>query len=109
MQIIPETGAEQAARMGWPLSFQPDMLYRPIVSVKLGTYYLASNRIYLNGDLYGALAAYNAGPGNALAWQGLAGNDPDLFLEIIRPAETRDYIRGIYEIYSIYRTLYSPL
>jgi len=109
MQIIPATGADVASRMGWPLSFEPDMLYRPIVSVKLGAYYLASNRIYLNGDLYGALAAYNAGPGNALAWQGLAGNDPDLFLEVVRPAETRDYIRSIYEIYNIYRTLYSPL
>ncbi len=109
MQIIPTTGADAASRMGWPLSFEPDMLYRPIVSVKLGAYYLASNRIYLNGDTYGALAAYNAGPGNALAWQGLAGGDPDLFLEVVRPAETRDYIRGIYEIYNIYRMLYSPL
>jgi soluble lytic murein transglycosylase len=109
MQIIPETGADVASRMGWPLSFEPDMLYRPIVSVKLGTYYLASNRVYLNGDMYGALAAYNAGPGNALVWQELSGNDPDLFLEIVRAAETRDYIRGIYEIFNIYRTLYSPL
>lgn len=109
MQIMPETGADAAARMGWPLSFEPDMLYRPNVSVKLGTYYLASNRIYLNGDLYGALAAYNAGPGNALAWQGLSQDDPDLFLEIVRPAETRNYIRRIYEDYNIYRTLYSPV
>ncbi len=109
MQIMPETGADVASRMGWPLSFEPGMLYRPVVSVKLGTYYLASNRIYLNGDLYGALAAYNAGPGSALIWQGLAGDDPDLFLEVVRPAETRNYIRRIYEIYNIYRTLYSPL
>lgn len=109
MQIMPDTGADTAKRMGWPLSFTPDMLYRPIVSVKLGTYYLANNLIYLNGDIYAALAAYNGGPGNAIAWQELAGDDPDLFLEVVRPAETRDYIRGIYEIYNIYRTLYSPL
>jgi soluble lytic murein transglycosylase len=109
MQILPETGADAAERMGWPLSFTPDMLYRPIVSVKLGAYYLANNQIYLNGDIYAALAAYNAGPGNALAWQGMAGNDPDLFLEVVRPTETRNYIRGIYEIFNIYRTLYSPL
>jgi soluble lytic murein transglycosylase len=109
MQILPETGSDVAQRMGWPYVFEPDMLYRPLVSVKLGTFYLASNQVYLNGDMYGALAAYNAGPGNALAWQELAGNDPDLYLEVVRPAETRDYIRGIYEIFNIYRTLYSPL
>lgn len=109
MQIVPETGADVAARMGWPLSFEADMLYRPMVSVKLGAYYLASNRASMGGDLYGALAAYNAGPGNALAWKELAGGDPDLFLEIVRPAETRDYIRGVYETYNIYRLLYSPL
>ncbi len=28
----------------------------------------------------------------------LAGNDPDLLLEVIRFEETRDYIRLIYEI-----------
>lgn len=109
MQIVPDTGADMAARLGWPLSYESDMLYRPLVSVKLGTYYLANNLVYLNGDMYGALAAYNAGPGNALVWQGLAGDDPDLFLEVVRPAETRDYIRGIYENYNIYRTLYGPL
>ncbi len=109
MQILPDTGADTASRMGWPLSFTPDMLYRPLVSVKLGAYYLANNLIYLNGSMYGALAAYNAGPGNALAWQELSGDDPDLYLEIVRPAETRNYIRGIYEIFNIYRTLYSPL
>jgi hypothetical protein len=30
-------------------------------------------------------------------------------VEVVRFSETRDYIRSIYEIYNIYRTLYSPL
>jgi soluble lytic murein transglycosylase len=109
MQIMDDTGTSVASQLGWPPAFEPDMLYRPNVSVRLGTYYLANNRGYLDGGLYAALAAYNAGPGNALIWHDLAGGDPDLFLEIIRYAETRDYIRGIYEFYNIYRTLYSPL
>ena len=41
-----------------------------------------------------------------MTWQGLAGNDPDLFLETVRFEETRNYIRNIYEIYVIYRRLY---
>jgi soluble lytic murein transglycosylase len=67
---------------------------------------MASNLAYLDGDLYAALAAYNGGPGNAKAWRDLSGGDPDLFLEVVRFEETRNYIRNIYEIYVIYRRLY---
>ena len=109
MQIIPSTGASIAKAMGWPVDFDPEDLYRPYVSVRLGTRYLGSNRDSLDGDLYAALAAYNAGPGNASVWKDLAGDDQDLLLEIVRFQETRDYIRFIYEIYNIYRTLYSPV
>ncbi|MEW6239365.1 MAG: tetratricopeptide repeat protein [Chloroflexota bacterium] len=109
MQIVPSTGASIAADLGWPVNFQADDLYRPNVSVRLGAHYLAANRALLDGDLYAMLAAYNSGPGNAAVWHELAGGDPDLFLEIVRFAETRDYIRFIAEIYNIYRTIYSPL
>jgi soluble lytic murein transglycosylase len=109
MQIIPSTGASIAKSIGWPVAFDPEDLYRPYVSLRLGARYLDSNRDSLDGDLYAALAAYNAGPGNALAWKELAGDDQDLFLEVVRFQETRDYIRYIYEIYTIYRNLYSPV
>ena len=106
MQIIPSTGAQINSQLGWPLDYDEKDLYRPDVSVAFGSHYLAGNRKALDGDLYAALAAYNAGPGNALAWKQLAGNDPDLFLESVRFEETRNYIRNIYEIYVIYRRLY---
>ena len=108
MQVIPTTGAQIANELGWPQGFDSEDLYRPVVSVRFGTYYLDKNRDLLGGSLYGSLAAYNAGPGNALVWKELAGDDTDLFLEIIRFQETRDYIRFIYEIYSTYRSIYSP-
>ena len=109
MQIIPSTGASIAKSIGWPVAFDPEDLYRPYVSVRLGAHYIASNRKLLDGDLYATLAAYNAGPGNATAWKELAGDDQDLLLETIRFQETRDYIRYIYEIYAIYWSLYSPV
>ena len=109
MQIMPDTGASIASAVGWPPEYNPDQLYSPKVSIVLGTHYLASNRDLLGGDLYGALAAYNGGPGNALEWEKLSDNDPDLFLESIRYDETRQYIRNIYEIYVIYRRLYSSV
>jgi len=77
--------------------------------VRYGAYYLDKNRDLLGGNLYAGLAAYNAGPGNAIVWNELAGNDLDLLLEIIRFDETRNYIRLIYEIYNTYRTLYGPI
>jgi soluble lytic murein transglycosylase len=107
MQIVPATGADISAQVGWPINFDPSDLYRPNVSVEYGAHYLANNRRLLDGDLYATLAAYNGGPGNALAWKELSQGDPDLFLETVRAQESRDYIRRIYEIYVIYRRLYS--
>lgn len=108
MQVVPDTGEQIAKELSWPPVYDSQDLYRPIVSVRFGAYYLAKNRDLLDADLYGGLAAYNAGPGNAIAWKELSGNDPDLFLEVIRFQETRNYIRYIYEIFSTYRSLYSP-
>jgi soluble lytic murein transglycosylase len=108
MQIIPSTGQQISNELNWPPEYGDSDLYRPIVSVTFGSYYLQKTRDMLHGDAYGGLAAYNAGPGNALVWQQLAGGDPDLMLEVIRFEETRNYIRYIYEIYSTYRSLYSP-
>ena len=106
MQIIAPTGAQIASELGKPINYTEEDLYRPYVSVLFGTHYLAKNRTSLNGDLYATLAAYNGGPGNAVAWKELSGDDPDLFLESIRFEETRNYIRNIYEIFIIYRRLY---
>jgi soluble lytic murein transglycosylase len=107
MQIIPSTGAERADKEGWPPDFTDQDLYRPIVSVKLGTAYLSFLQTYFEGDMYATLAGYNAGPGNSAAWLEEAEGDPDLFVEIIRFSETQNYIKGISEIFSIYRRLYS--
>lgn len=109
MQVIPDTGAQIASEINWPPAYTSDDLYRPIVSVRYGAYYLNKNRTLLEGNLFATLAAYNGGPGNALAWNQLAGNDPDLLVEVIRFEETRNYLRAIYEIFGTYRAIYSPV
>lgn len=106
MQIIPSTGSSIASRIGWPPDYKDDDLYRPYVSIVLGSEYLARQRDAFGEDLYAALAAYNGGPGNASIWKSLSHDDPDLFLEIVRFEETRRYIRSIYEIFTIYYKLY---
>lgn len=107
MQIIPSTGAERADKEDWPPGYSAQDLYRPIVSINLGTAYLRYLLNYFDGDIYAALAGYNAGPGNSDIWLKKAGGDPDLFVEIIRFTETKNYIRYISEIFAIYRRIYT--
>jgi len=106
MQIMPATGEEIANLIKWPLNYDESDLYRPIVNIRMGTSYLSRMRTYFNGDLFAALAAYNAGPGNVSKWEDKADNDPDLFLEIIPYEETRRYLRNIYTFHRIYESLY---
>jgi soluble lytic murein transglycosylase len=107
MQVIPATGEEIAQQLGWPPGYTDRDLYRPVVSVRFGTTYLAEQRDRFDGDLVAALAAYNAGPGNALIWKELAPSDPDLFLEVIRLDQPHLYITTIYEVFCRYRDLYA--
>ena len=106
MQIMPATGQEIFVLNDWPYNYNDADLSRPNVSIVYGAQYLARQRDYFNGSPFWALAAYNGGPGNTIAWSQLAADDPDLLLEVIRPEETRNYIRQIFEFYSIYKMLY---
>ena len=110
MQMTPDTEQLVAGNLGWPPNYYTsDDLFRPTVSIALGTSFLMTQRLGSNGDLYTVLASYNAGPGASPIWRNLSGPDSDLFLEIIRYQETRDYIGSIYEIFSMYRSLYETV
>jgi soluble lytic murein transglycosylase len=110
MQIIPSTGAQLADDLQWPEDYTAADLDRPYVSLVFGATYLRRQRGLFEGDPFAMLAAYNGGPGNTLAWVDLApSNDPDLFLEVIRIEETRNYIRLINEIHSVYKWLYGEI
>lgn len=104
-QVIPDTGVYIAQRLGWP-NFVNEDLYKPYVGLNFGAYYLAEQLRVFNGDVHAALAAYNAGPGNAARWHRQAGSDLDLFLEVINFPETRLYVERIYVGYVLYSYLY---
>lgn len=108
MQIIPTTGQEIVGVLNWPPGYVEQDLHRPLVSIRFGSYYLDQRLDQFSGNVYAGLVGYNAGPGNAAVWNELANNDPDLFLEVVRFQESRNYIRLIYEIFSTYRMLYGP-
>ncbi len=106
-QVIPDTGAWIAERLQWP-EYENDDLYKPYVGLNFGAYYLGQQLEYFDGDVHAALAAYNAGPGNAARWYETAGSDLDLFVDTIDFNETKTYVERIYAGYDIYSQLYGP-
>ena len=105
MQVIPSTGAEIASQLGCP-DYRNEDLYRPIVSIQFGAYYISQQLEAFGNRPYVALSAYNAGPGNAARWYELGLDSPDLYLEIITLDEPKRYIQLIYSHYTMYRALY---
>ncbi len=107
MQVMPATGADIAAELDWPPDYETEDLYRPYVSLRFGTYYLAQQLERFDGRIDVALAAYNAGPFRAARWLDRSGDDPDLFLELVTLEEPRLYIRRVREHLAAYQLLYS--
>lgn len=105
MQFVPSTAQDVANRLG-RTDYTLNDLYRPMVNVPFGAYYLASMRDFQNGSIAGALLSYNAGPGASQSWINAAGNDIELLYETIAFAETRLYLELIYQNYTVYQHLY---
>lgn len=106
-QVIPDTGAYIATQLNWP-NYKNEDLYKPYVGLTFGAFYLAQQLGFFDGDVHAALAAYNAGPGNAARWHDTAASDIDLYYQTVNFGETRQYISRIYTGYEIYRFLYNP-
>jgi soluble lytic murein transglycosylase len=105
-QVIPSTGRDIAAGIG-VADFEPNQLFRPATSLHFGADYLAQMLRQFNRDLAPALAAYNAGPGNAARWrQSASVHDHDLYIENIDFTETRRYVPLVLEHYAQYLALY---
>lgn len=104
-QVIPDTGAWIAQRINWP-NYRNEDLYRPYVGLEFGSYYLDQQLQNFDGHVHAALAAYNAGPGNAARWYQTAGGDHDEYVETVNFAETTLYIERIYSGFVIYTYLY---
>lgn len=104
-QVIAPTGEQIARELGVP--WNPPSLFEPETSLRFGAYYLARQLERFDGDLLAALAAYNAGPGNAERWiegQSLPGGDG--FVAAVDFGETRLYLERVVENYAWYRYIY---
>ena len=101
MQITPEA-ADTIARNSEATSFELKDLGDPEINIRYGTFLLAELLERYDGDEAAALAAYNAGPGNADKWGGA-----ELTVEAIPFPETRAYVEEVLEKRDEYRREYA--
>jgi soluble lytic murein transglycosylase len=105
-QIVPDTGKVMADALGLK-NWNADLLYRPYAGVEFGTIYLHDRLSIFDGSIVEALAAYNAGDGNAGDWATeIKSDDPDVYVESIPFSETYDYVKQVYANYLNYLRLY---
>jgi soluble lytic murein transglycosylase len=105
MQVMPGTAAGIARQLAWP-GYEDRQAYWPYVNVAFGSFYVRQWLSHFDGSVFAALAAYNAGPGNAAAWWGETSTDDDLFAGLININETRVYVQAVWQNYEFYRRLY---
>jgi soluble lytic murein transglycosylase len=101
MQITPQT-AREIEKLSGGTTFRIDDLSDPQINISYGTFYLRALLDRYDGNEVAALAAYNAGPGNADSWGGSA-----MSLEDIPTDETRGYVDQVLDKQHDYRTTYT--
>ncbi len=104
MQLLPET-AQDMIDLGIVDSdaYDPDDLSDPETNIEFGTAYLAYLISYFNGSISHAIAAYNAGLSNVVAW---ADEDTVLHNAITFP-ETQAYLIRVSNAWTRYQELYA--
>jgi len=101
MQITPEA-AEFIEKQSGGTTFELSDLSDPELNIRYGTFLLRELLDRYEGDEAAALAAYNAGPGNADKWGG-----SKLTVESIPFPETRAYVEEVLEKRQEYRHEYA--
>ncbi len=95
MQIMPETGKKLAAEEGIPWTTPEEVLFDPIINIRLGCRYLA--QLIQEYELDGGLAAYNGGEKRAKLWLEKRNHKSDFTLLW---EETQFYVPSILKLYA---------
>lgn len=108
MQVMPETGRGIARQKGLDPAAMD--LTDPRTSIRFGAFYLRAMLDSFSGNLDHALAAYNAGPGNAARWvRSPFGSGARDFPRAVTFIETREYITRVRDTMLTYTWLYGDL
>lgn len=100
MQITPDT-ADTIEKLSGGETFVFEDLADPELNIRYGSYFFRYLLSQYGGNEAAALAAYNAGPGNADAWGGSELNVDDIEFD-----ETRAYVENVLERRDEYRKNY---
>jgi soluble lytic murein transglycosylase len=106
MQLKPSTAAAVAPVIGIRGKMTTEALTDPETNIRVGTRYLANLLSRYDKDVELALAAYNAGLGNADRWAEDARRAGRPFSESIAFPETARYVEEVVAQERAYRSLY---
>lgn len=108
-QFVWLTARRLAAEVGLG-AIQPSDLYEPRIAIALGAAYLAELEGELDGSVYQALAAYNAGPAQARLWQAYCfSRELPEYYSKTGFAQTRAYLRKVLSSRAQYAELYPEI
>jgi soluble lytic murein transglycosylase len=105
MQLMPATAKEVVRDAGADVATDVAALKDPVTNVLIGTLHLAALQEAYASDEE-ALAAYNAGSGNADKWRRRAASEKRTFRDVIQFPETRAYVDDVLEQRDVYARLY---
>jgi soluble lytic murein transglycosylase len=102
MQMLHGTARSVARREKLPYA-GPNDLYKPPLSIALGTRHLSDELAQWGGRAWLAAAAYNAGPAPVRRWLDARGSlPPDLWIETVPYRETREYVARVTAFATLY-------
>lgn len=102
MQLMPKTAAMLAKD-----SYKGrDSLFDPELNIGLGTRFFADRLKQFDGNIFVAIASYNAGPDAVSQWlKEREGFELDEFIEDMPYRETRNYVKKVFRSYMEYQRL----
>jgi soluble lytic murein transglycosylase len=107
LQMTIDTAAKYKVQAGFP-NLQAEDLYRPDVSIALGSAYLAELQKQFGTLSEAVVASYNGGEDNAARWVKRANSkDTFVFTAEVGFAETKEYVFKVMSNYRVYKELYS--